>query len=68
MNENEYQTNSNINHLIGIKVEAFERGDKVGTHDLLVSLDSGDSKERSSVDIVCVIDISGSMATGKSFT
>lgn len=48
---------------IGVTVEAFSRADKTGTHDVVVALDAGKGVERTPVDIVCVIDISGSMQT-----
>ncbi len=58
---------------VGVSVRAFERQGSVGTHDIVVSLDAGVGNGRSPVDLVCVIDISGSMdseatvadATGK---
>jgi Mg-chelatase subunit ChlD len=47
-----------------VDLTAFERGsDDRGTHDVLVELDAGKGSGRTGVDVVCVIDISGSMQT-----
>ena len=48
-----------------VNLTAYERGDASlnGTHDVLVELDAGKASERTGVDVVCVIDISGSMQT-----
>ncbi len=40
---------------IGLSVKAFDRG--TGTHDVVVTIDAGAGRQRSPVDIVCVIDI-----------
>lgn len=43
---------------IKVEVQAFDRG---ATHDVIVTIDAGQGRQRTPVDIVCVIDISGSM-------
>ncbi len=45
---------------ISVSVTAYARGGDL--HDVVVTLDAGAGRQRSPVDIVCVIDISGSMA------
>lgn len=46
---------------ISVTAEAFAREGPCGTHDIVFTLDSGAGRERSPLDLVCVIDISGSM-------
>jgi Mg-chelatase subunit ChlD len=47
---------------VKVNVRAVERkADDAATHDVLITLDAGEGKVRTPVDVVCVIDISGSM-------
>jgi Mg-chelatase subunit ChlD len=46
---------------IGVSLQAFARPGPDGTHDIVVTMDAGAGRERSPLDLVCVIDISGSM-------
>jgi Mg-chelatase subunit ChlD len=46
---------------IALTCRAFERAGDEGTHDVVITMDAGAGVARSPVDLVCVIDISGSM-------